>query len=110
MQVDWGGKLRVNHINEYMPSEVDWGAHETHQEMDTASLKLIGEIMIQLFTLWMDAYSLKLIGKPMIQVYFFTLCTLIMMLTQRFLHSRIVGRTTTKNIFQPSHGAPERLS
>ena len=31
MQVDWGGKLRVNHINECMPSEVDWGAHETHQ-------------------------------------------------------------------------------
>ena len=31
MQVDWQGKLRVNHINECMPSEVDWGAHETHQ-------------------------------------------------------------------------------
>ena len=27
-------------------------------KMDTASLKLIGEIMIQLFTLWMDAYSM----------------------------------------------------
>ena len=74
MQVDWGGKLRVNHIYEYMLSEVDWGAHET-QNMDTASLKLIGEIMIQPFTLWMDAYSLKLIGA-MSQVYSFTLCTL----------------------------------
>ena len=31
MQVDWGGKLRVNHINECMPSEVDWGVLETHQ-------------------------------------------------------------------------------
>ena len=31
MQVDWGGKLSVNHINKYMPSEVDWGAHETYQ-------------------------------------------------------------------------------
>ena len=31
MQVDWGGKLRVNHINECMSSEVDWGAHETQQ-------------------------------------------------------------------------------
>ena len=30
MQVDWGGKLRVNHINECMCSEVDWGAQETH--------------------------------------------------------------------------------
>ena len=28
MQVDWGGKLRVNHINECMASEVDWGAHD----------------------------------------------------------------------------------
>ena len=27
-----GGKLRVNHINECMPSEVDWRAHETHQK------------------------------------------------------------------------------
>ena len=26
-----GGKLRVNHINECMPSEVDWGAQGTHQ-------------------------------------------------------------------------------
>ena len=31
MEVDWGGKLRVNHVNECMPSAVDWGAHETHQ-------------------------------------------------------------------------------
>ena len=30
MEVDWGGKLRVNHTRECMPSEVDWGAHETH--------------------------------------------------------------------------------
>ena len=30
MQADWGGKLRVNNINEYVPSEVDWGAHITH--------------------------------------------------------------------------------
>ena len=31
MQVDWGGKLRVNHINECMHSEVDWRAHEAYQ-------------------------------------------------------------------------------
>ena len=31
MLVDWGGKLRVNHINECIPSEVDWGAHETNK-------------------------------------------------------------------------------
>ena len=67
MEVDWGGKLRVNHINEYMPSEADWELIITIK-MDTASLKLIWEIMIQLSTLWMDAYSLKLIREPMIQV------------------------------------------
>ena len=31
MQVDGGGKLRVKHINECRPSEVNWGAHEAHQ-------------------------------------------------------------------------------
>ena len=35
MQVDWGEKLRVNHINECMPSEIDWGAHETHKNGHT---------------------------------------------------------------------------
>ena len=79
--LDWGGKLRVNHINECMPSEVDWGAHETHK-MGKASLEFIGEVMIQLLTLQMDAYSLKLIGEPMIQVSSFTLFALIMMQTQ----------------------------
>ena len=32
MQVVLGGKLKVKHINECMPSGVDWGAHETHQK------------------------------------------------------------------------------
>ena len=31
MQVDWGGKLRVNHTSECLLSDIDWGAHETHQ-------------------------------------------------------------------------------
>ena len=31
MQVNWGGKLRVNHINECISSELDWEAHATHQ-------------------------------------------------------------------------------
>ena len=53
MQLDWGGKLKVNHINECMSSEVNWGAHEPIK-MDTALVKLIGEVMIQVFTLWMD--------------------------------------------------------
>ena len=29
-EVDWGGKLGVNYTSECMLSEVDWGAHETH--------------------------------------------------------------------------------
>ena len=105
MQVDWGGKLTVNHIYEYMLSEVDWGAHET-QNMDTASLKLIGEIMIQPFTLWMDAYSLKLIGA-MSQVYSCTLCTLIMLQSQWISSPKDCGEDYNKNIFHPSHGVPE---
>ena len=28
MEVDWGGKLRVNHMHECMPSEVHWGDHD----------------------------------------------------------------------------------
>ena len=27
--LDWGGKLIVNHINECMLTEVDWGAHDS---------------------------------------------------------------------------------
>ena len=68
-------------------------------KMDRASLKLVGEIMIQLFTLWMDVYSLKFIGEPMIQVYSFTLCTLIMMLSQRIFFAQGLWR-----------GLPQRTS
>ena len=31
MEVDWGGNIRVKHTSECMLFEVDWGAHETHQ-------------------------------------------------------------------------------
>ena len=30
-QVDWGGKLRVNYINECMPSDIDWRPYKTDQ-------------------------------------------------------------------------------
>ena len=33
MQVDWGVKLRVNHISECMLSAADWGAHETRHSV-----------------------------------------------------------------------------
>ena len=79
-------------------------------KVDTASLKLIGEIMIQVFTLWMDACSLKLIGESMVQASSFILCTLIMMQSQRITSPKIVGRTTTKSIFDHSCGVLERFS
>ena len=31
IEVDWGEKLIVNHTSECMLSEVEWGAHQTHQ-------------------------------------------------------------------------------
>ena len=57
--------------------------------------------MIHVFALWMDACSLKLIGEPMIQVSSFTLCTLIMMQSQRI--------SSPKDWGQDYHGVPERL-
>ena len=85
MEVDWGGKLRVNHIHECMPSEVHWGDHDP-----------------SLYP--MDEYSISEVDwEPMIQVTFFTLCTLILMQAKRFLHPRVVGRSITKDIFHPSH-------
>ena len=108
MQVCLGGKLRVNHTSKCMLSEVDWGAHETHQnghiitELDFGgqdpslclpdgadALKLIGEVMIQVFTLWMHACTLKLIRELTTQVSSFTLSSLTMMETQMtssFMH------------------------
>ena len=61
IQVDWRGKLRVNHTNECMLSEF-----MKPIKMDAASLKMIGEVIIQVFTYWMDAYSLKLTGEVVI--------------------------------------------
>ena len=75
MEVDWGGKLIVNSL-------VNWGAHKLII-MNTAPLEFIGEIMTQTSILWMNTASLKLIGEPMIQATFFTLCTLILMQSQK---------------------------
>ena len=100
IQVDWGGKLKVNHINECMPSEVDWELMKPIK-MDTASLKLIGEVMIPVFTISMDACSLKLIGKPMIQVSSFTWCTLIMMQSKRISSPKDCGEDYHKGHLPP---------
>ena len=97
MQFDWGGKLRVNHINKCVPSEVD-GELMKPIKMDTASLKLIWEVVIQVFTLWMDACSLKLIGEPMIQVFSITMCTLIMMQSQRISSPKNCGKDYIKGL------------
>ena len=108
MQVDSGGKLRVNHINECMPSEVDWGALETHQNGHSIIKVDWGDHDPSLYAV--DQCMLSEVDwEPMIQVSSFTLCTLIMMQSQRISSPRIVRRTTTKDTFHPSHGVPERF-
>ena len=82
IQVDWGGKLRVSHINECMPSEVDWGAHETHQNGHCITEVDWGAHDPSLY-LWVDTWSLMLIRELMIQFSSFTLRTLIMMQSPR---------------------------
>ena len=83
IQVDWGGIPRVNHIKECMPSKVDWGAHETHQYGHSIHNVDWGDYDPSLYP--MDGCMLSEVdwGGPMIQVYSFTLCTLIMMQSQR---------------------------
>ena len=78
-------------------------------KMDTTSLKLIGEVMIQVFSLWMDAYSLKLIGEPMIQVPSFTLCTLIMMQSQRISSPKDCGEDYRKGHLPPLSWSTSRI-
>ena len=128
MEVDWGGKLRVNHICECMLFEVDWGAHEAHQNghsitevdwevmikvftlwMDAYNLKLIGEVMIQVLTLWIDACSLKFIGELMTQVSLFTLSTLTMMETQLTSSLKDYGENYHQEHLPHSDGVPERF-
>ena len=97
MQVDRGGKLRVNHINECMPSEVDWGAHDTHQNGHSITKVDWGGHDPTLY----PACSLKLIGEPMIQVSSFTLCTLIMMQSQRISSPKDWGEDYHKRHLPP---------
>ena len=70
-------------------------------KMDTASLKLIGELMIQLSTLSIYAYSLKLIREPIIQVYSFNLCTLMMMQTKGISSRKDCGKDYHKEHLPP---------
>ena len=67
MEVDWGGKL-MSMIQVNVCSLRLIGDLLNPIQMDTLSLKMIWEVMIQVFTLWMDTCSLKLIGELMIQV------------------------------------------
>ena len=78
-------------------------------KMDTVSLKLIGEVMIHVFTLWMDLCSLKLIRDPMIQVSSFSLRTLIMMQSQHISSPKHSWEDYHKGNLPPSHGVPERF-
>ena len=88
-----------------MPSEVDWGAHETHPNGHSITKVDWGGHASTLYPV-MDACSLKLIWEPMIQVSSFTLCTLIMMQSQRIYSPRDCGEDYHKG---QSHRVPERF-
>ena len=100
MEVDWGGKLRVNHIHECMTCKSDWGAHETHQN-EHSTTRVHWEIRTQSYILWMNTASLKLIGEPMIQVTCFTLCILILMQSQKISSPKSCGENYHKRHLPP---------
>ena len=68
IKVDWGGKLRANSV-------VDWGAHETHP----------------------NAHSITEVDSRCHDVFLFLVLNIDYdAQAKRILHSRIVGRPTTK--------------
>ena len=68
---------------------------EKQQNMDPASWKLTGEEKSRPTTKQVNACSVKLIGELMIQVFYFTWCALFMMESQRTSSPKDYGRTTT---------------
>ena len=101
MQVDWGGKLRVNHINECMPSEVDWGAHETQQNGHSITKVDWGDYDPSLYP--MDGCILSEVdwGAQDSSFSSFTLCTLIMMQSQRISSPKDCGEDYHKEHLPP---------
>ena len=70
-------------------------------QMNAYYLKLIVEVMAQVFTLWMHACSLKLIGELITQVSSFMLSTLTMMETQMTSSLKDYGENYHKEHLPP---------
>ena len=102
MELDWGGKLRVNHIHECMPCESDWGAHETHQNEHSTTRVHWGDHDLCLNP--MDKYGISEVDwGAHDSSYFLYLVHIDPDASQKISSPKSVGRTTTKDIFQPSH-------
>ena len=87
MEVDWGVKLRVNHTNECMPTEVHWGDHDPRLNP-------------------MDEYSISEVDwEALIQVTFFTLCTLILIQSQKISSPKSCGDDYCKGYLPPLSSA-----
>ena len=83
MEVDWGGKLRVNHIHECMPSELHWGDHDPSLNP-------------------MEEYSISEVDwGAHDSSYFFTLCTLILMQSQKNSSHKSCGEDYHKEHLPP---------
>ena len=101
MLVDWRGKLRVNHIYDCMPSEVDWGAHEAHQNAHTITKVDWGGYDTSPYP--MDGCILSEVdwGAQDSSFSSFTLCTLIMMQGQRISSPKDCGGDYCKGHLPP---------
>ena len=110
MQVDWGEKLRVNHINECMLSEVDQKAYETHQNGHSITKVHWGDHDPSLHP--MDGCIISEVDRAAHHLSSsIALFTLNMIRPKDFSTQGlwVLGRTTTKDTFHPSHGVPERF-
>ena len=100
MQVDWGGKLRVNQINECKPSEVGWGAHETYQNGQSSTKVDWGDYDPTLYPT--EGCILSEVDWGAHDSSFsFTLCTWIMMLSQRISSLKDYGEEYHKEHLPP---------
>ena len=95
MEVDWGGKLIVN-------SMVNWGFHETYPNGHNISAVDWGNHDSSCNH--MNEFSLSQVDwGAHDSSYFLYLVYIDLDAKPKILHPRVVGRTTTKNIFHPSH-------
>ena len=93
MKVDWGGKIIVN-------SMVNWGVHETHQTEHSTTRVHWGDHDPTLNPM-INTASLKLIGELMIQVSSFALCALILKQSQKISLPKSCGDDYHKGHLPP---------